>query len=254
MSEGTSMERKKWVAAVLSLAMPGLGQIYNGQVIKGISLLIISLVMFVAGCRWSVLLPGGWLAFGLVAATATTITVYAASVFDAYRSAGSSFQPASYNRWYFYLAVWLLGCVLVSGFAYEYVRTNIVEAYKIPSASMEPVVLRGDRVFADKTAFRRMSPQKGDIVVFVYPDDRSKIFMKRIEGLPGDLVSLGNRPPERVPHGMIYVLGDNRNESVDSRTFGFVPLGDVIGKVRQVYYSSGKEGVRWNRIGLALGG
>jgi signal peptidase I len=88
----------------------------------------------------------------------------------------------------------------------------------------------------------------------VYPDDRSKIFIRRIEGLPGEAIILTNGKKENVPHGMIYVLGENKEHSIDSREFGFVPLIDIIGKVRQIYYSSGDEGVRWNRIGMALGG
>jgi signal peptidase I len=141
---------------------------------------------------------------------------------------------------------------LVSGSVYDYVKNNVIEAYKIATRSMEPIVLKGDRVFADKTAYRRMAPKKGDIVLFVYPDDRSKVFIKRIEGLPGDRISLRNGTIEEVPHGMVYVLGDNKDQSVDSRTFGFVPLRDVLGKARQVCYSSGDEGIRWRRIGATL--
>ena len=117
---------------------------------------------------------------------------------------------------------------------------------------MEPVVLKGDRVFADKTAYRRMAPQKGDIIVFVYPDDRSKIFIRRIDGLPGEVITLTKGKKKQVPHGMIYVLGDNKEQSIDSREFGFIPLRDVVGKVRQIYYSSGDDGVRRDRIGMTL--
>jgi signal peptidase I len=123
-------------------------------------------------------------------------------IIDAYRKAkslGASYQLKSYNRWYFYLAVWLLGSVLASGSVYDYVKKNIVEAYKIVTTSMEPVVLKGDRVFADKTAYNRMAPKKGDIIVFVYPDDRSKVFIKRIEGLPGDMIVRPNGVKEQVP-------------------------------------------------------
>jgi signal peptidase I len=59
--------------------------------------------------------------------------------------------------------------------------------------------------------------------------------------------------PTAVPHGYAYVLGDNRENSYDSRQFGFVPLSDIIAKVRQIYYSSGKNGIRWNRIGTTVG-
>jgi signal peptidase I len=117
---------------------------------------------------------------------------------------------------------------------------------------MEPGVLRGDHVLADKTAYNRVSPKKGDIVIFVYPDDRSKRFVKRLEALPGETVVSPDGSKQQVPHGFIYVLGDNRENSVDSRKFGFVPLSDVLAKARQVYYSKGENGIRWSRIGTTL--
>jgi signal peptidase I len=105
---------------------------------------------------------------------------------------------------------------------------------------------------ADKTAYRRMSPHKGDIVIFVYPDDRSKRFIKRIEALPGQNITGIDGTIETVPHGFVFVTGDNRRHSYDSRNFGFVPISDLIGKVRQVYFSSGPDGIRWSRIGLTV--
>jgi len=254
-SEGNTMERKKWLAAVMGMTMPGMGQIYNGELIKGISFLAIFLALFVTGFQWMVLLPDRWLIFGALGTISMAVAVFVMIIDDAHRKAeslGAGFQLKPYNRWYFYLAVWLLGSVLVSGSVYGYVKTNIIEAYKIVGTSMVPVVLPGDRVFADKTAYNRMAPKKGDIILFVYSDDRSKILIRRIEEMPGNEVVLTNGKKERVPHGMIYVLGDNQEHSIDSRELGFIPLKDVIGKVRQIYYSSGDEGVRWNRIGMVL--
>lgn len=245
--------RNKWLAALMGLAMPGLGQIYNGELIKGISYFVILQVLYILGFRWTMLLPDKVLIFGALCTILAVIILYAAAVIDSYRKAATtSYQPASYNRWYFYVAVWLLGWVLVSGAVFGYVRDNVAEAYKIASGSMEPAVLVGDRVLADKTAYRRIAPQKGDVVTFVYPDDRSKKYIKRIEALPGEIVIGADGTRKEVPHGLVYVLGDNRAHSYDSREFGFVPLSDIIAKVRQVYYSSGPDGIRWNRIGSVV--
>jgi signal peptidase I len=255
--EENNRERKRWLAAVLGMTMPGMGQIYNGELIKGVSFLAIFLALFALGFRWAVLLPDRLLIAGALATIIITAVVFVVMIVEAYRKAkgpGAEYQLKPYNRWYFYLATWLLGCILVSGSVYDHIKKNIVEAYKIVGTSMAPVVLRGDRVFADKTAYRRMPPHKGDIIVFVYPDDRSKIFIRRIEGLPGEVITLTNGKKEQVPHGMIYVLGENKEQSIDSRDFGFIPLRDVIGKVRQIYYSSGDEGMRWDRIGMTLKG
>ncbi len=255
--ERNTMERKRWLSTIMGMTMPGMGQIYNGELIKGLSFMAIFLALFALGFHWVVLLPDRLLIVGSLATLIMVAAVFVMSIIDAHRRAkylGSSYQLKSYNRWYFYLAVWLLGSVLVSGSVYDYVKSNIIEAYKIVGTSMNPVVLKGDRVFADKTAYRHMPPHKGDIIVFVYPDDRSKIFIRRIEGLPGEVIALTNGRKEQVPHGMIYVLGDNKEHSVDSNEFGFVPLRDVIGKVRQIYYSSGDDGVRLKRIGMTING
>jgi signal peptidase I len=249
------MGRRKWLAAAMGLAMPGMGQIYNGEQVKGISCFIIFLVLYIVGFQWSVLLPDRLLIAGVLCTIVAVFGIYAVCVIDAYRKAKrlAAYRLTPYNRWYFYIAAWMLGYVLISGAVYDYVRNNFLEAFKIPSASMEPAVMGGDRVLADKTAYRRMAPKKGDIVIFLYADDRSKRFIKRVEALPGDTVTLADGTRQEVPHGSVYVLGDNRGSSVDSRKFGFVPLSDVTARVRQVYYSSGDDGVRWNRIGTVLG-
>jgi signal peptidase I len=98
-----------------------------------------------------------------------------------------------------------------------------------------------------------MAPKRGDVVAFVYPDDRSKKFIKRIEALPGDTITRADGTQQVVPHGFVYVLGDNRDHSLDSRQLGFIPLGDVVAKVRQVYYWSGVRGIVWERIGVTIG-
>jgi len=249
--ERDMMERKRWLAAVMGMTMPGMGQIYNGELIKGMSFLAIFLALFTLGFRWLVLLPDRLLIVGALATIIIAVVVFIMIIIDAHRKAknlGAGYQLKPYNRWYFYLAVWLLGSVLVSGSVYDYVKKNTIEAYKIVTRCMEPAVLSGDRLFADKTAYRRMPPKRGDIVLLVHPDDRSKILVRSIEGLPGDAVTAPDGKKEQVPHGMIYVLGD-KEQSIDSRIFGFVPLKDVIGKARQIYYSSGDDGIRWNRIG-----
>jgi signal peptidase I len=252
----TNGGRNKWLALLMGLVMPGLGQIYNGELIKGVSYFIILLALYIVGMRWTVLLPDNMLIFGALCTVLVAMAIYALAVVDAYRTArltGPACQLTRYNRWYFYIAIWLLGSVLVSGAVSGYVRDNFIEAYKIATSSMEPAVRAGDYVLADKTALRRMAPHKGDVVTFIYPDDRSKKFIKRIEGLPGDVITYADGTQKEVPHGFVYVLGDNREHSHDSRQFGFIPLSDVIAKVRQVYFSSGAEGVRWSRIGASVG-
>jgi len=178
------------------------------------------------------------------------------------------------------------------------VRTFIVQAYKIPSRSMLPTLLVGDHLLVNKfiygvkvpflrnTIIPVTNPQRGDIVVFIYPNDRSKDFIKRVIGVSGDKIEIKNKiifingkqysdaygiyndnitypasmqprdnyGPVTVPNGSLFVMGDNRDESLDSRFWGFVDLKDVEGKAFIIYFSLNYEekNLRWQRLGNIL--
>ena len=252
---GKNMERKAWIAAISGFTMPGMGQIYNGELFKGLSFLVFFNATAVIGARLSLYLTGRHLIIGLTTTLVLALTIYAFSIVEAFRRAPrqeSEYTLRSYNRWYFYIAVWIFGSVFITGLASNYIRKNVVQVYKIASESMEQEVLKGDRVIVDKTAYKRIPPGVGDIIVFVFPDNRNRVYIKRIAGLPGDRIKIEDGREYTIPHGTIYVLGDNRQKSVDSREFGPISLKDVLGKVRLVYYSYGKDGMRWNRIGLTF--
>jgi signal peptidase I len=252
MNEGKRDTGKgRQLAVFLSFVVPGLGQVFNGEVVKGTSFFVILQAILLIGYRISVLLPDRLLLFGPVLTALASLALAITAILDAYRNAGKG-GVAHHNRWYFYLAAWLVGYVIIGSSIYDYGRTNYMEAFKIPTGSMEPAVLKGDRLLADKTAYRRIAPKKGDIVIFVYPDDRSKMFIKRVEALPGETLTLADGKTQKVPHGSISVIGDNTQNSLDSRHFGFVPLRDVVARARQVYFSSGEDGIRWGRIGMPL--
>ncbi len=179
-----------------------------------------------------------------------------------------------------------------------FIRTFVVQAFKIPSGSMKPTLLVGDHLlvskfiygvkipFLRKTLVPVNNPERGDIVVFIYPVDRSKDFIKRVVGVAGDRIEIKNKRiyingtpsndghgvhtdslifpaalqprdnfgPVTVPSGHIFVMGDNRDESYDSRFWGFVDLRDVLGKAFIIYWSWDKENrdVRWKRMGRIL--
>lgn len=179
-----------------------------------------------------------------------------------------------------------------------FVRTFVIQAYKIPSGSMKPTLLIGDHILVSKfnygikipfvrtTLIPVGTPERGDILVFIYPEDRSKDFIKRLIGLPGDTIEVRNKKiflnglpyndkhgvhadnlvipgavqprdnfgPLKVPEGSFFVLGDNRDESYDSRFWGFVNEKDILGKALIIYWSWNQEeyGVRWSRLGNIL--
>ena len=161
-----------------------------------------------------------------------------------------------------------------------FIRTFVVQAFKIPSGSMEPTLLVGDHIlvnkflygikipFTNKTLIPISDPKREDVIVFIYPEDESKDFIKRVIGLPGDTVEMkgqklfingnifedqhgvyaknlsSNRGmavkgfgPVTVPEGRLFVMGDNRDHSYDSRFWGYVPIESVKGKAFIIYWS-----------------
>ena len=137
--------------------------------------------------------------------------------------------------------------------------TFVVQAFYIPSGSMEPTLMVDDRILVAKFMYRFEPVHRGDVIVFRYPLNPQRDFVKRVVGLPGDRVQLkdgvvhldgtvlsekgytikpdfGNYGPVTVPASQFFVLGDNRNNSEDSRFFGYVPRGNVIGKAIFIYW------------------
>jgi signal peptidase I len=176
-----------------------------------------------------------------------------------------------------------------------FIRTFIVQAFKIPSGSMIPTLQIGDHILVNKLAYGIRIPfwdqyfmdfsrvQRGDVIVFIFPEDRSKDFIKRVIGVAGDRVEIkgkkiyingkeiedphahfeGDDPqtvlpatrddfgPAKVPENHLFVMGDNRDRSYDSRFWGFVSLDDVRGKAFLIYWSwdGADRWVRWERLG-----
>lgn len=195
-----------------------------------------------------------------------------------------------------------------------FIRTFVIQAFKIPSGSMEDTLLVGDHIIVTKFSYGLQVPkpamikvfgvtvpffqttlvrawgevERGDIVVFRFPDDRHKDYIKRVVGLPGETVEIKNRTiyiddlawddpygvykgalygsdasrsgrvgrnahfgPYTVPDGQVFVMGDNRDRSFDSRYWGTVPVNDIKGKAWLIYWSwdSQNSWLRFSRIG-----
>jgi signal peptidase I len=176
-----------------------------------------------------------------------------------------------------------------------FIRTFIVQAFKIPSGSMIPTLQIGDHILVNKLSYGiRMpflekylvdyaTPGRGDVVVFIFPEDESKDFIKRVVAVAGDTVEVrakkvyingkavddphahfaGYDPqaggagsgdefgPKTVPENHIFVMGDNRDRSYDSRFWGYVNLNAVRGKAFLIYWSwdGNDRWVRWERLG-----
>ena len=149
-----------------------------------------------------------------------------------------------------FLIILAVAFVLVFGF----VRPFVLEAFRIPSESMVPTLEVGDRVFVNKFIYRFSEPERGDIVVFESVNGGEEDLIKRVVALPGDTVAVSgnvlsvneepqsepylNREipddsffgPSRVSEGEVFVMGDNRANSADSRVFGALPVENIEGE------------------------
>jgi signal peptidase I len=180
-----------------------------------------------------------------------------------------------------------------------FIRTFVVQAFKIPTGSMEQNLLIGDHLLVNKmvyspslgavedTVLPKKPIERGHVVVFKYPDDPSRDFIKRVVGLPGETVELRNKivhvdgkpleepyvhfleaplspsdpeygyrgderfnwGPQTVPEGHLFVLGDNRDNSRDSRFWGFLPVDQVKGRAFIVYWSYEASREEYHRTG-----
>lgn len=151
---------------------------------------------------------------------------------------------------------------------------------------MMQTLLIGDHIIADKLIYKTSEPRRGDIVIFPFPEDPSKDFIKRLIALSGETIEIidkkifingnlliepyvthtdkrfipkdlqprDNFGPTTIPDDSVFVMGDNRDNSYDSRFYGFVKKSSIKGKAIIIYWSWDNEafGVRWNRIGTKI--
>jgi signal peptidase I len=194
-----------------------------------------------------------------------------------------------------------LESVVVAVILALFIRTFVVQAFKIPTGSMETNLLIGDHLLVNKVVYSPslgpfeagMLPKRpirrGDVVVFKFPEDPTRDFIKRVVGLPGEAVEIhdktvlvdgkpleepyarfieaplrkddpeyglrvesgrGTWGPETVPEGKLFVLGDNRDNSRDSRYWGFLPIDQVKGRALLVYWSYEASREEYHRTGI----
>lgn len=307
-TSSTEKTRHAWLAALLSLLVPGVGHAYCGQLIRG---LVFGLLYGVAIPAVLGLLayfgPASTVLFGFLMVFAALGVVAAAAV-DAYRLARrtrSDYEPKSCNS----LGLYVLLGLLIQGSSIGYtlhVRSSLFEAFRVPAVSEYPTIIPGDRILVDKTTYRKMAPERGDTVLFKPPDKNWRIhYIKRVVAVGGDTVEIRdgfvrvngeklpceavapssvdgpevkvdgrilegdffeetngaskytiflaasdsakalNCAPLVVPEYHCFVLGDNRNYSLDSRHFGPIPYATIAGRADYIYWPADT----WTRFG-----
>lgn len=171
--------------------------------------------------------------------------------------------------------------VVTAGILVFLLGAFVIGVFTVSSDSMSPGLLRGDSVLVNRVVYRLHPPRRGDIIVFHFPQAGGREFVKRVVGLPGDVVKEqegrlylngtllaqapamtstdtgapgGTRSPRPIPAGRLYVLGDNPGTSLDSRFWGTVTERDVVGEAVLICWSRGKHwwDVRWDRVGRWL--
>lgn len=190
----------------------------------------------------------------------------------------------AYNRWYVYAGVLLAFHIssVLTDYTVPDIRTEIrkvAQAYQITSSSMEPALMVGDHILCDKGYFLSHLPKTGDLVIFKYPLDTSKHFAKRIMATEGQTIEIRDKVvyingrkirdpwghhadskilpadqsprdtlgPVTVPKGLVFVLGDNRDRSLDSRFFGLIENKYIAAKPLYIYWAKNRT-----RIGTSV--
>lgn len=269
---------RPWIAALLSLVAPGAGHLYAGRVVKG-------LAFWVAGSAvlWLVLFGGVASTFTgvvllLVAALTYWIGLAVSAALDARRADAARLGR---GRW---IAVAGLLAVQVALGALPIRSWLPVRSFRIPSASMAPALQIGDRLMADMRTWNRREPRRGDLVIHRGAGGGS-LWVRRVIGLPGETVEIRDQrvyvegepiddpwavhsnsgtfldspvlpPPAQardqfgplvVPEGALFLLGDNRDNSNDSRFQGPIDRSLMVGRPLYIYWSPERD-----RIGRSL--
>ena len=274
------------MAGLLTFLTVGLGHIYAGEPLRGIVLFFtqgLFLLLFVPVIFFNHTL--GVLLLIVLLGSAYFLFCFRDAVKVSKRSS-QSYAPKRYNRWYVYLAYLIGASLVIQSVVETTVKKHFVQAYKIPAGSMIPTLLAGDHILVNKFIYKKSEPQRGDIIVFEYPKNPSQDYVKRLIGLAGDVVEIENKQlfinghkysedyrinsdlhifpgyqsprdnfgPVVVPEGFLFVMGDNRDNSADSRFWGFVAREKIKGKVISLYWSWDREAgyIRWERIGNTI--
>ena len=216
--------RKPWQAALLSLLLPSLGHIYNGEAKKGILyhclLWVIVLAFLVMGMELS--LPP----FNLAIPILIVSVLYLYIAFDAIRMARwqeNTFRKKSYNRWYFYLIAWVISVFVAQPILNQVMRRVVIQAFKIPSGAMEGTLLNGDHILVNKFLYHFTDPTQFDVIIFRYPWDEERDFIKRVIVLPGDRVEVRDR--------QVYVNGGALEQEWylhETASLGHVGFGPIV--------------------------
>ncbi len=258
-----------WVTALLTVLTPGLGHVYIGQARRGITLFVLvmiadTLVMF---AMMGVLARFWMFAVSLTLLFGLWLYIMVDAVLRAQRM--RDYPHEGYHRWTTYAGVFVLACLVFAApciYAVHAKASGQLLLLNALTPSMEPTLQAGEYFLADASYYRTRPPSRGEVAVYIHPKQPHLHYIKRIVAVEGDRIAIkGGRaivngmmveepyveagpvrgrfadlPEIRVPPGHVYVLGDNRTDSVDSRdtvAHGPVPVANLIGRVTDIAIS-----------------
>jgi signal peptidase I len=266
--------RNPFIAGLLSLFASGLGQIYNGTGALGLVFFLISIALPFLG----VLL--GWprhfigLAALAIVATVFWLFVIVHAFFQARRIRETELRKYQKLGVYAFFVLLSIGLTIFVP-TKTWISLLGIAPFKFATTSMMPTVHQDDFLMIGPRAYDNQAPQRGDLIVFAYPQDPSKRFLMRVIAIEGETVEIKNKQvfidgqplqesykihedsavadsrdnfgPLRILARRCFVLGDNRDNSNDSRFWGALPLANVRGQALYIYWAKDKK-----RIGLTL--
>lgn len=286
-SGGVARERKPLLALLLSVC-PGLGQHYAGFMARGV-FLYIALVAVSWLAAIAFMFVRSKLSIAFLAVPFVGVSLIAVDAYGCARRQPKDYQLQWFNRPWIYAAVFVTLAVTVNPIMDFFVGKNIVRAFFMSSSSMQPTILARDLVLVNKLSF----PKRGEIALVTLAKEKQPAkltevkddqMIKRVIAIPGDTLEIrdnivylngqkveepyanfggtlrftnqqsANFGPKSLPPGSYFVMGDNRNESIDSRMLGYISEDRIGGTATKIFWSWNFEtgGVRWDRTGLSL--
>ncbi|WP_110186202.1 signal peptidase I [Pokkaliibacter plantistimulans] len=256
----TASPRKPWSAFLLSILTTGVGQIYAGYPLRGMLILLAKYVPYVA-----IGLAGGLSTLsGFIAATVITASIHIIALVDAVLLArkGRTYTLRAFNRGYVYLLAAMMAIAMLCTLTVYRIPLFGFGHYRISSNAMAPTLSADDQILVDT---RATSAHIGDIIIFRPPQHPDTLYSMRVAATGGDRLAIQNGdvlvngvaqpaltvtadqrqlpqsvtfPELEIPPGQLFVLGDYRDNSNDSRYWGFVPEENVVGTVTAIFYSA----------------
>lgn len=284
-------KRNPLAAVAFSIISPGLGQIYNGQFKKGIIYAIITILILIFYYIMGVYFIG--FIISLFILICWCLFIIFDSLITSSRIKYIELNEYNKWYIYLFFIVAITFTSFTAETLLKGITSYSIPARSMQQTFLKgDYLISNNFAYGWKTPFSNKGwllidkPHRGDVAVFIFPPDPSKEYIKRVIGLPGDRVQIidkqvfingqlletpqavfrdtaiipsskttrDNFGPVTVPPDSYFVLGDNRDQSYDSRFWGFVPLDLIRGKALYVYFSWDKENsrIRWERIGLAV--